>query len=149
MGERRQHRQGSGPATTAGRWSGFAAWLGVFALLLQTAVVPLHLAHDVAEEVGPLLAALHATADYHPQLDHPHHHQDFPGGEHAPGHPPHDDCFICLSVHFAGASPLPVLPPLPAIKIVHLRRPLPPAPSLLADGLRTVLPPSRAPPPAA
>jgi hypothetical protein len=91
------------------------AWLGLFALLLD-ALVPIHLAFDLAESLGldrapiaaadpmrPLLAELvgHESQPDKPDRDHHHHH----------------DCAVCAAAGTLGAvtAPSPAALPVPTL----------------------------------
>jgi hypothetical protein len=129
-------------------WSRLAAWLGVIALGLN-ALVPIHLAFDLAEALEPAHHAPAQTADLDRQIiaflcgheadaDH-HHHQDKPGGHHS--------CPVCAVVTTLAALALPSLAALPLPAATTVRIDAAPifaaAPAILAAAYR-----SRAPPPA-
>lgn len=107
-----------------------AAWLGVLALVLD-ALVPIHLAFDLAETLGADRAPIAATDPTRQLL------AEFVGHESRPDKPDrdhhhHHDCAVCAAAGMLGAftAPPPVAHPPPTLTT---------QPLLLA-ALRAVLP---------
>jgi len=104
------------------RWVGLAAWLGLLALALN-ALVPIHIAFDVAAAVGAASPSFLAelTGHHHHAGSHTHDRGDGKGHDH--GAPAQDKgdaqtaCAVCLTLAalagFVPAAPvaLPALPP--------------------------------------
>ena len=128
-------------------WSGWAAWLGVIALGLN-ALVPIHLAFDLAEALEPAHHAPAAAADLGRQIiallcgheadsDH-HHHHDNSGSR--------NGCPVCATVTTFAALALPTVAALPLPTPTAVRLTAAPVvaapPAILAAAYRSRAPPS-------
>lgn len=128
--------------------SRLAAWLGVIALAVN-ALVPIHLAFDLAEALQPPHHAPRESASLDRQIlgflcgheadsDHHHHHHDKPGSQ--------QQCPVCATVSTLAALALPAVPALPVPRATVVRPAAYPAvaasPAILAAAYRSRAPPA-------